>query len=526
MAERAPMLELTYNWDAEDYGQSRNFGHLAFEVEDHLRDVRAPCAKAELRSRGPPRDGRVAFVRSPDGITIEFLQKGRIAAAKARALGLDGQQRHLVIAHRARRREVSMARIAFVQTHPYDADLGGDAAYILAFAHYLAKAGHDVHGLVSDITRGRTSPVYRSAYPIEKFHSWQVRQTLQLGPKTFVGSPIGLIRKLANLTDLGSDIDAWAPREAAWVDKALARLRPDATVLVHDAVHLAPYLDNASARFALVGHIPSRRSGLGPRRGNAPQTIDHDEELLAGSLQKVDGIGFNSRDDIAYASQHLSDGEMLFIGMGYPDAPQSPISADPVVLFVGNATVPNRAALAWFLERVWPGVIAAHPAARFRVLGQIAFSDQAKPATSVEYIGPVPDLAAEYERAQVVVAPLVAGTAGVKIKVAEAISYGRPIVTTSIGVDGEDKHQLDDAAIIADDPDAFARGIVALLSDDALRAEKSAGATQVFAKQFSYAACYGEFTTWLDRAVLRKSRRSRNLAAARRAQSAVSEGPH
>jgi glycosyltransferase involved in cell wall biosynthesis len=415
-----------------------------------------------------------------------------------------------------------MARIAFVQTHPYDADLGGDAAYILAFAHYLAKAGHDVHGLVSDITRGRTSPVYRSAYPIEKFQSWQVRQTVQLGPKTFVGSPIGLIRKLANRIDLGSDIDAWAPREAAWVDKTLARLRPDATVLVHDAVHLAPYLDTVSARFALVGHIPSRRNRLG---SGGDQKRSDDEEMLAGSLQKVDGIGFNSRDDIAYASQHLSDGEMLFIGMGYPDAPQSPASAEPVVLFVGNATVPNRAALGWFLERCWPGVIAAHPAARFRVLGQIAFSDQAKPTPSVEYIGPVPDLATEYQRAQVVVAPLVAGTAGVKIKVAEAIAYGRPIVTTSIGVDGEDKHQLDAAAIIADEPDDFARGIVQLLANDALRAAKSAGAIQVFAKQFSYGACYGEFTTWLDRAVLRKSRRSRNLAAARRAQSAVSAGP-
>ena len=74
-AERAPLLELTYNWDAEAYGQARNFGHLAFEVDD----IYATCAR--LRDAGvvinrPPRDGRMAFVRSPDNISIELLQKG------------------------------------------------------------------------------------------------------------------------------------------------------------------------------------------------------------------------------------------------------------------------------------------------------------------------------------------------------------------------------------------------------------------------------------------------------------------
>jgi lactoylglutathione lyase len=74
-AERAPLVELTYNWDAEDYGQGRNFGHLAFEVED----IYALCG--ELKDKGvlinrPPRDGHMAFVRSPDNISIEILQKG------------------------------------------------------------------------------------------------------------------------------------------------------------------------------------------------------------------------------------------------------------------------------------------------------------------------------------------------------------------------------------------------------------------------------------------------------------------
>jgi lactoylglutathione lyase len=74
-AERAPLLELTHNWDPEAYGSARNFGHLAFEVDD----IYAACARlmaGGVTINRPPRDGRMAFVRSPDAISIELLQKG------------------------------------------------------------------------------------------------------------------------------------------------------------------------------------------------------------------------------------------------------------------------------------------------------------------------------------------------------------------------------------------------------------------------------------------------------------------
>jgi lactoylglutathione lyase len=74
-ANGAPTLELTYNWDTEDYGTARNFGHLAYEVDD----IYATCAQlqaAGITINRPPRDGKMAFVRSPDLISIELLQKG------------------------------------------------------------------------------------------------------------------------------------------------------------------------------------------------------------------------------------------------------------------------------------------------------------------------------------------------------------------------------------------------------------------------------------------------------------------
>lgn len=80
-AMECPRVELTYNWDPEAYTGGRNFGHLAYEVDD----IYGICA--QLQTKGvtinrPPRDGRMAFIRSPDNISIELLQKG---AAKAPA---------------------------------------------------------------------------------------------------------------------------------------------------------------------------------------------------------------------------------------------------------------------------------------------------------------------------------------------------------------------------------------------------------------------------------------------------------
>lgn len=72
---QAPELELTYNWDPEEYTGGRNFGHLAYRVDD----IYALCEKLQaggVTINRPPRDGHMAFVRSPDGISVELLQKG------------------------------------------------------------------------------------------------------------------------------------------------------------------------------------------------------------------------------------------------------------------------------------------------------------------------------------------------------------------------------------------------------------------------------------------------------------------
>ena len=72
---QAPMVELTYNWDPEDYGGGRNFGHLAYRV-DNIYESCQRLMDGGVTINRPPRDGHMAFVRSPDNISIELLQKG------------------------------------------------------------------------------------------------------------------------------------------------------------------------------------------------------------------------------------------------------------------------------------------------------------------------------------------------------------------------------------------------------------------------------------------------------------------
>jgi lactoylglutathione lyase len=80
-ADFSPLVELTYNWDEKSYGGGRNFGHLAYAVTD----IYALCARlmaSGVTINRPPRDGYMAFIRSPDGISIELLQQGEALPPK------------------------------------------------------------------------------------------------------------------------------------------------------------------------------------------------------------------------------------------------------------------------------------------------------------------------------------------------------------------------------------------------------------------------------------------------------------
>ena len=80
-ADWSPTLELTFNWDPEEYSGGRNFGHLAYEV-DNIYELCQSLQESGVVINRPPKEGRMAFIRSPDGVSIELLQKGEALEIK------------------------------------------------------------------------------------------------------------------------------------------------------------------------------------------------------------------------------------------------------------------------------------------------------------------------------------------------------------------------------------------------------------------------------------------------------------
>lgn len=149
-------------------------------------------------------------------------------------------------------------------------------------------------------------------------------------------------------------------------------------------------------------------------------------------------------------------------------------------LFVGSDIEPNRSALRFLLDEVWPRVRAAVPHATLtvagtvgRVLSETAGRQEVR-AMGVAAVGVVPDLTVEYAQAAVCCVPLRLGT-GIKIKLLEALEHGKAIVSTGVGVEGL-AGWAEDAVCVADTAEAFARAIITLLTDERARREQEAAA--------------------------------------------------
>jgi glycosyltransferase involved in cell wall biosynthesis len=300
--------------------------------------------------------------------------------------------------------------------------------------------------------------------------------------------------------------ESWIRDEARWVANKLKEVRPDVAILCFDAIHFAPCLKKTGiALFGLPGSpmLGKELRAVKPSEFDASAEPTEEHLRIATALRQTDRVGFASYEDRDYASSYLGIKEGLVVGIGYPRVATAPAGSELTVLFVGNMTQSNEEALSWFLSQVWPNVRSRCPSARFRVVGRsVAAIKNGNPSASgIDLIGPVPDLRPEYEAAQIVVAPLLSGTTGVKVKVAEAMAYGRPLVTTSVGIDPGNRDQLDPGAIVANNAEDFAMAIVTLLKDPHARMQKTQGAREIFEKWFSREECYREIVNWINEIV-------------------------
>lgn len=393
---------------------------------------------------------------------------------------------HLLLGPAYSKLEMMLAAVALVMTYPYEAFSGGEQAYVGALRRFLESRGHRVDTIISDVSRGRASPVVslrRAGHG-----RVAVRRALAIGSGRHVCYDPGLLMRAAlSITGRrrrGRERTDGAERR--WIGRILDRGCYDATILMWDACAIAPPPRHGKV-LALRGFFSHHDYAL----GESPPAIL--PVAAAEALAGFDLVGLNNRWEMATLGTQRERGDVLFVGMGFPVRRPLPAASEPVVLFVGADTAPNRHSLRWFLADIWPAVVARHPAARFHIAGGVGHAIGDVPS-GVAILGRVDDLDACYAIAQVVVTPIVTGSAGVKTKVAEALAHARPLVTTSLGVDPGDPGQMRGDVDVVDDPAGFAAAVNRLLDDDDLRLERASRATAAFQRLFSDEAAYGDMT--------------------------------
>jgi glycosyltransferase involved in cell wall biosynthesis len=244
--------------------------------------------------------------------------------------------------------------------------------------------------------------------------------------------------------------------ERRFFQKRLARFRPDAVLVNY--CWLAPLLEGlpaATTTAVLTCDVISQRIPPSPGLVPDPGTPEGEATLLR-MAQHALAI---SEDDAAIFRTRLPHHSIVL-------APKAASAVLPHrLLFVGGANEFNREGLAWFLQQVWPQIHRDHPAAELHICGAIGESVQTAPV-GVIVKGRVPDLTAEYAAAAVVIVPLLRGS-GVKIKLVEAASFGKAIVTTPVGLQG--LSFLRDGVREVTAAEEFASAVVGLLRNPAER---------------------------------------------------------
>lgn len=384
-----------------------------------------------------------------------------------------------------------MARIAIVETYPYEAAWGGEAVYIDRIRQFLVDRGHEVESIITDVSRGRASPFVRLRSGAAGRQRWVVRRALRCGEGRFLScEPILFLRAAGSALGIRSSRDGRSGEgERRWLLDRLSRTGPDVVILTFGAARFSRDVAGADRLIvAIRGFFSERVMRLDEAGASIARSAvaAETEDLSAATLACL-----NNASDLDHYRSTTGAANGALIGMGFPRRRRAAPGTEPVLLFVGARTKPNIQALRWFFDHCWTRVVAAVPASRLRVVGTVAGAFGEAGLPNVELVGFSDDLDAEYGLAQLVIAPLLVGTNGVKTKIAEALAYGRPLVSTSIGVDPADPGQFGDAVEVADEPGAFAAAVIRLLTDAPLRRARSAAAEEQFERHFCEEVAYG-----------------------------------
>lgn len=407
----------------------------------------------------------------------------------------------------------STPRILFVSREPIAHQHGGSTTYALGLLQLLEQLGARVTVLVTLSASRSARPwfVLKTPYP----HNLDVRIPGYVrvgGVYLRLGSPRAWARLLLRAADRRRWLSPAAALAASVFGDRICRYAWDLTEptaaerkLVRRAVNeLRP--GTVLANYAFWGGELAAVAALTPVTSpHLPKTAILMHDLLSARVRSFEVQGrpldcprideatelrwLNGADTLLAAQAREAAaiaarvrGNVLVLPVTMLARAPAPQPQPGRCLFVGSRIAPNEEALAWLLDEVWPRVVASHPAASLAVVGTVAAALPQLAPQGVLAIGPVPSLDAEYDRAAVCVIPLRIGS-GIKIKLLEALSYGKAIVSTPVGVEGLEPLVAGVVAVESHAED-FAQAIVALLRDDVRRRALEASAYALAQQHF------------------------------------------
>jgi glycosyltransferase involved in cell wall biosynthesis len=214
-------------------------------------------------------------------------------------------------------------------------------------------------------------------------------------------------------------------------------------------------------------------------------------------------VAVSDEDALALGAQTAVPVSVLPNGSALEPVPRIAPGARPTLLFTGTMSwPPNHEGILWFVSEVWPHVVAEIPGARLLVVGRRPdqkVNSLAAQDPRIHVTGEVPEMQPYYQEATVVVAPLLSGS-GTRLKLLDAFAVGRPVVSTTMGAAGlavSDGHEV----LIADSPTAFARQVLLLLGDGALRERLVSNAWGLVREHYHWDALAAQYVALLQTAI-------------------------
>ena len=388
----------------------------------------------------------------------------------------------------------------------------GSSAYVLSIAEYLKSKGCRLRYISpSPATFGRW-PFIRLRPEMAVFETVQIRGSLKLGrflllldPAVLWRAGVAIFDQFLARTGLSDKrFGRPAPYSIA-VDLSrpdcefLARhVRDRADVLLLDYAFMTPcipHVHRPGVPSIVIMH--DLFSARGPqfdnlnKRDSAAVISEADEMALLSAADLVVAI---QADEAAIVRDRLPGRRVVVAPMAATSVGQAHLGDADTVLFVGSQTAPNIDALQWLIEEIWPSILRRRPTARLLVVGSVMWAYSPR-VPGVEYLGVVSDLGRLYEGAGVVISPLRAGS-GLKVKLIEAMGWGKAVVATSVTAQGI-QSLVENAIVIADSSAAIVEETLRLMSDQDRRRHYATAALHIARTHFGEEACYREIFSFI-----------------------------